>query len=57
MKYIRLDGTEFDGPLFHPQMEHAVLDDYKVYQTVFEDGKPIYRIEQPARWTRFTEGD
>lgn len=45
MRYLRLDGTEFDGPVFHPQMEQVELEDGRVYQTVFRDGKATHRVE------------
>lgn len=48
--YERLDGTTFEGSLFHPQMETAGVidprdDRLKTFVTVFEDGKPLKRVE------------
>lgn len=48
--YERLDDTTFEGPLFHPRMEVAGVidprdDRLKTFVTVFEDGKPLKRVE------------
>lgn len=46
MLYKRLDGTIFEGPMFHPNMEIVGLEDGKTYLTVFDDeGQPVYRRE------------
>lgn len=52
MRYVRLDGTEFSGPMFHPQMEWVELEDGRTYETVFEAGVPIYRRELPEEGLR-----
>lgn len=48
--YERLDGTTFEGSLFHPQMEHAGVIDprdnkLKTFKTMFDGRKPIKRVE------------
>jgi len=49
--YVRKDGTTFEGPLFHPHMEHAGVIDpldgrLKAFETVFDENRnPIKRVE------------
>lgn len=46
IEYRNLDGTTFEGPLFHPHLETASLDGKRHYMTKFDEfRRPVYRVE------------
>jgi len=49
MKYTNLDGTNFEGPIFHPRMEITgiLCEDgvTRTYLTKFKNGIPVCRVE------------
>ncbi len=56
--YVRLDGSQFEGELFHPQMEHAAVVDpldgrVKTFETVWYNGMsyryPLKRVEMEQK--------